>query len=135
MPQIFLVVKCIECSAFQATQEKKRSVFKCAICGTQQASQRIFAKGSGKNCREVVQQYNAARAFVEEEDVLAGEEGVDAGLSQHGDDGDDFERNVAADKWRDFAENDDDVRFAEEKHEIPRLFVCLPTNAFYFLTG
>jgi len=67
----FEVVRCCECAAFQVTQQKKRPVFACVLCGTKQKMLRTYKAGTAPECRAVVQQLNAARGAIEEQEFQA----------------------------------------------------------------
>lgn len=71
MPQTFLVVQCFQCKAFQSDLEKKSNKWQCKLCGEKQSLQRVYARShSAKDCRLVVQHYNAARGdILEDEDA------------------------------------------------------------------
>jgi hypothetical protein len=56
--------------AFQSDLEKKAKKWQCKLCGEKQSLQRVFARSnSNKDCRLVVQQLNAERGRVEEEEA------------------------------------------------------------------
>jgi hypothetical protein len=108
MPQIFIAVQCFECRAFQVQQEKKKPQFKCAVCGTQQTTQRIYVKSSkAKDCREVVANYNAARGAIHEQEYQLEDE-LPEYNEQEKQEYD--EEHVRTEKWKEFVKADE-VRF------------------------
>ncbi|XP_064652007.1 MRN complex-interacting protein-like [Lineus longissimus] len=58
MPQIFHVLRCFSCSTFQVHQVKKSNRYNCKMCSVKQSVTKVFAQGSGVECRKVVQQLN-----------------------------------------------------------------------------
>lgn len=68
MPQVFQVIRCAECQAFQVQLEKKSHKFNCMLCNTKQTLQKVYARSSkASDCREVCQKYNAARIDCEDD--------------------------------------------------------------------
>ena len=114
MPQIFCAVQCYECKTFQVQQEKKKPQFKCAVCGTQQAMQRIYAKSSkARDCREVVMTYNAAKGEIEDDLLFDQTEPV------HQEAQDEYVQPTATGKWMHYAE--------EQVRKLLR-----PVSAYFF---
>ncbi|CAL8113473.1 unnamed protein product [Orchesella dallaii] len=71
MPQTFHVLVCVECKTFQVHIVKKSSnKWNCKICNTKQSVLQVYAKGTGAECREVVQKLNQARGQLEENQKL-----------------------------------------------------------------
>ncbi|KAG2486966.1 hypothetical protein HYH03_014339 [Edaphochlamys debaryana] len=59
MPQTFQCVKCVACNKFQVQQVKKVQKFSCAVCGTSQTIQHVYAIGDrAKDVRLHVQRLN-----------------------------------------------------------------------------
>jgi hypothetical protein len=68
MPQVFQVIKCVECQAFQVQLEKKSHKFSCTLCNAKQTLQKVYARSSkASDCRKVCQDYNAARIECDDE--------------------------------------------------------------------
>ena len=68
MPQDFDAVQCASCSSFQVQQRgatKKR--WTCVVCGEKQSYVRLYASGSAKDLRPIVQRLNMARGAAAEE--------------------------------------------------------------------
>lgn len=108
MPQSFCVVQCHECRTFCVQQDKKVPKFRCAVCGTQQAMQRIYARSSkAKDCREVASKYNAARGEADFDADLADANAEEAQLrSEEEDEG--FGGGPAGPgRWGDYAAGDE----------------------------
>ncbi|KAJ8733914.1 hypothetical protein PYW07_014465 [Mythimna separata] len=61
MPQEFQVVRCYECSTFQAHETKKSNKWDCRLCGKKQSFKRFYGIGTPKECRFHVQKLNAMR--------------------------------------------------------------------------
>ena len=73
MPE-FLVVRCYEekCGAFQVTQEKKVSKWKCVCCGASQSVRTVFVRSSrAADCRVISQEYNMKRKTVDDAKLIA----------------------------------------------------------------
>ncbi len=109
MPQTFCVVQCHACRTFCVQMEKKVPKWKCAICGQQQAMQRVYARSSkAKDCREVVTKYNAARGEAEFEADLAGDDDDAAQLRQDEEE-EHFGGAIAGSRrWGDYAAGDEE---------------------------
>ncbi|XP_055542041.1 MRN complex-interacting protein [Wyeomyia smithii] len=56
MPQQLRVVRCYQCKKFQSDIVKKAPKWVCKLCGSKQSLIKEFARGSGKECRLLVQQ-------------------------------------------------------------------------------
>ncbi|KAJ8983346.1 hypothetical protein NQ317_003151 [Molorchus minor] len=67
MPQEFQVLQCYCCQTFQVDIVKKVLKWSCKMCGEKQSVKKIFAKGSGKDCRLHVQELNTMRIKAEGE--------------------------------------------------------------------
>ena len=65
MPQVFFALQCFQCSTFQVVQKTQQQKFTCKLCGAKQSIVRVFASGAAKECRNVVQQLNMARAHAD----------------------------------------------------------------------
>jgi len=101
MPQTFCAVQCFNCLTFQVQQEKKKPQFKCAVCGMQQAMQRIYAKSSkAKDCREIVMKYNAARGDIAEQGYQLEELPVN---TERENQYEEEEQYIKSEKWKEFA--------------------------------
>ncbi|KRT81704.1 hypothetical protein AMK59_5666 [Oryctes borbonicus] len=61
MPQELHVVRCYNCEAFQVDIVKKVPKWICKICGEKQSLKKVYAKGTGKECREFVKDLNEQR--------------------------------------------------------------------------
>ncbi|XP_037300691.1 MRN complex-interacting protein isoform X1 [Manduca sexta] len=61
MPQVFQVLRCYKCFAFQVHQVKKSNKWECKLCGEKQSIKRQYGTGSGKDCRVHVQKLNELR--------------------------------------------------------------------------
>ncbi|KAK9709595.1 MRN-interacting protein [Popillia japonica] len=61
MPQELHVVRCCTCEAFQVDIVKKIPKWVCKMCGEKQSLKKVYAKGTGKECREFVQDLNEQR--------------------------------------------------------------------------
>ncbi|XP_052903538.1 MRN complex-interacting protein [Anopheles moucheti] len=56
MPQELRVVRCFQCLKYQVDIVKKANKWVCKLCGVKQSLAREFFRGSGKDCRSMVQQ-------------------------------------------------------------------------------
>lgn len=63
MPQEIVVLRCKECSFFQTHLSKKSIRYICKVCGEKQSISRIYAKGTGAECRRACQHLNNAVPF------------------------------------------------------------------------
>ncbi|XP_022908124.1 MRN complex-interacting protein [Onthophagus taurus] len=61
MPQELHVVKCYMCNTFQVDIVKKVKNWTCKMCGAKQSLMKVYANGTGKECRELVQHLNKIR--------------------------------------------------------------------------
>ncbi|XP_053694642.1 MRN complex-interacting protein [Sabethes cyaneus] len=66
MPQQLRVVRCYQCQTFQSDIVKKAPKWSCKLCGSKQSLIKEFARGSGQECRLLVQQLSS-RAISEEQ--------------------------------------------------------------------
>jgi predicted RNA-binding Zn-ribbon protein involved in translation (DUF1610 family) len=44
MPQVFRVVRCFSCDAFQVDQKKKVNKFSCKICNEKQSVRKVYGR-------------------------------------------------------------------------------------------
>ncbi|CAH8826613.1 unnamed protein product [Trichobilharzia szidati] len=58
MPVTFWVLSCSKCFLFQVHQSKKSKNWVCKVCSCKQSFLKVFAEGSAKECREIVQKLN-----------------------------------------------------------------------------
>ncbi|KAI9355377.1 hypothetical protein DFJ73DRAFT_825414 [Zopfochytrium polystomum] len=59
---LFLVVRCVECAAFQVQQKKKVPKWSCPLCQTKQSLLRVYHESDlAKDCRPVAQRLNELR--------------------------------------------------------------------------
>lgn len=65
MPQVFRALQCYACQAFQVQQVTKAKRWACKLCGEKQSVLRVFAQGSGRECRLAVQALNQRRGEIE----------------------------------------------------------------------
>uniref|UniRef100_A0A182P785 MRN complex-interacting protein N-terminal domain-containing protein n=1 Tax=Anopheles epiroticus TaxID=199890 RepID=A0A182P785_9DIPT len=56
MPQELRVVRCFQCLKYQVDIVKKANKWVCKLCGSKQSLTREYFRGSGKDCRMMVQQ-------------------------------------------------------------------------------
>eukprot|EP00092_Neocalanus_flemingeri_P015187 GFUD01016404.1.p1 GENE.GFUD01016404.1~~GFUD01016404.1.p1 ORF type:complete len:218 (+),score=72.85 GFUD01016404.1:50-703(+) len=61
MPQEFQVLRCFKCETFQVSQVKKATKWVCKICQEKQSTKQVYSRGSGAECRKVVQELNWKR--------------------------------------------------------------------------
>jgi hypothetical protein len=62
MPQTFQALRCYQCRTFQVDIIKKlNKKWQCKVCGEKQSVKKVFATGSGADCRSVVQDLNMQR--------------------------------------------------------------------------
>ncbi|XP_065079554.1 uncharacterized protein LOC135702448 [Ochlerotatus camptorhynchus] len=79
MPQELRVVCCFQCRKFQSDIVKKAKKWTCKLCGAQQSLVKEYARGSGRECRLLVQQLSDGSLQADQmeryvaEQVLAGE--------------------------------------------------------------
>ncbi|XP_058452065.1 MRN complex-interacting protein [Malaya genurostris] len=59
MPQELRVVRCYQCKKFQSDIVKKALKWTCKLCGSKQSLKKEFARGSGRECRLLVQQLSS----------------------------------------------------------------------------
>merc|ERR1711915_975769 len=77
MPQEFQVLRCFKCETFQVSQVKKSPKWECKICQEKQSTKHIYGRGSGADCRKMVQELNMKRMEVadsKEEELYAQED-------------------------------------------------------------
>ncbi|EAT43334.1 AAEL005235-PA [Aedes aegypti] len=78
MPQELRVVCCFQCRKFQSDIVKKSKKWTCKMCGAKQSLVKEFARGSGRECRLLVQQLSESSQQADRferdvaEQVLAG---------------------------------------------------------------
>lgn len=65
MPQEFMILKCFSCSMFQVHQVRKTKIWNCKMCNEKQSQQKLYGKGTGKECRNMVQQLNMKKIHSE----------------------------------------------------------------------
>lgn len=65
MPQEFVVLCCGKCDVYQVHQSKKATKWNCKVCGVKQSVKDFFGRGSGQECRNVVQRLNKGRFELE----------------------------------------------------------------------
>ncbi|XP_071950721.1 uncharacterized protein [Antedon mediterranea] len=58
MPQIFQAVCCYDCQTFQVQQVKKNPKWACKMCAAKQSIKKVYGRGSGADCRKLVQSLN-----------------------------------------------------------------------------
>jgi hypothetical protein len=62
MPQTFQALRCYQCRTFQVDIVKKlNKKWQCKVCGEKQSVKKVYATGSGADCRSVVQNLNMQR--------------------------------------------------------------------------
>ncbi|GJQ81099.1 putative UPF0544 protein C5orf45 homolog [Trypoxylus dichotomus] len=61
MSQELHVVRCYSCETFQVDIIKKVPKWICKMCGEKQSVKKVYAKGTGKECREFVKDLNRQR--------------------------------------------------------------------------
>ncbi|CAG9575990.1 unnamed protein product [Danaus chrysippus] len=61
MPQLFQVLRCYKCLAFQVHHSKKSNKFLCKVCNEKQSIKRHYGVGIAKDCRLHVQKLNKLR--------------------------------------------------------------------------
>jgi len=66
-PQVLQVLLCVQCTTFQVHIVKKSKKWECKVCGTKQTEVRVYGKGTGPECRILVQKLNKAKGRLEEE--------------------------------------------------------------------
>ncbi|KAL9228056.1 hypothetical protein vseg_003674 [Gypsophila vaccaria] len=66
---LFIAVQCHQCSTMQVKQQKKSSnKWNCAVCNEKQSVRKVYAQGyQAKDIRHVVQSFNMARMFTDEQ--------------------------------------------------------------------
>ncbi|XP_070209651.1 uncharacterized protein [Littorina saxatilis] len=63
------VLRCHQCGTFQVHQQKKTKKWTCKMCNEKQSFVKVYADGSGAECRSVVQSLNLRRQEVDQLDV------------------------------------------------------------------
>ncbi|CAL8070280.1 unnamed protein product [Calicophoron daubneyi] len=58
MPVSYLALCCAKCMMFQVQQSVKSGKWTCKVCNTKQSILKVFADGSARECREIVQKLN-----------------------------------------------------------------------------
>ncbi|XP_068753082.1 MRN complex-interacting protein-like [Montipora capricornis] len=58
MVQEFIILRCFSCTTFQVHQVKKSKKWTCKVCGEKQSVKKVYAQGSGQECRKHVQRLN-----------------------------------------------------------------------------
>ncbi|PSN47731.1 hypothetical protein C0J52_04606 [Blattella germanica] len=58
MPQELQVLRCYSCKIFQVQIVKKSNKWDCKMCGEKQSLKKVYARGSGRDCRLHVQRLN-----------------------------------------------------------------------------
>ncbi|KAJ7394307.1 hypothetical protein OS493_000109 [Desmophyllum pertusum] len=58
MVQEFMILRCFSCTTFQVHQVKKSKKWVCKVCGEKQSVKKVYAQGSGQDCRKHVQKLN-----------------------------------------------------------------------------
>ncbi|OWR46247.1 hypothetical protein KGM_204259 [Danaus plexippus plexippus] len=66
MSQLFQVLRCYKCLAFQVHHTKKSNKFLCKICNEKQSIKRHYSIGIAKDCRMHVQKLNKLRGEKDE---------------------------------------------------------------------
>ncbi|KAF2904511.1 hypothetical protein ILUMI_01667 [Ignelater luminosus] len=61
MPQEMHAIRCYNCNAFQVHIVKKVPKWECKVCGEKQSLKKVYGRGSGKDCRLLVQELNQKR--------------------------------------------------------------------------
>eukprot|EP00055_Hartaetosiga_balthica_P011769 m.54832 g.54832 ORF g.54832 m.54832 type:complete len:379 (+) comp7729_c1_seq3:31-1167(+) len=124
MPQVFLCLACFSCGSFQVQQETKGKRWTCKICREKQSFRKIFAKGTARECRPVVQKLNMMRGEMEmsstrevEEYEPRFDEEEEWELEEEGNG--DGNRNQSGSKWDLFktVEEDLDEDAIDEEHD------------------
>lgn len=64
MPQELHVVRCYACKKFQVQIVKKVPKWQCKVCSEKQSLLKVYAQGSGKECREHVQNLNMQQGLL-----------------------------------------------------------------------
>ncbi|KAK3927958.1 MRN complex-interacting protein, partial [Frankliniella fusca] len=67
MPQELHVLRCFSCRTFQVQIVKKVPKWQCKVCNEKQSVLKVYAKGSGKDCRQYVQDLNMQQGALAEE--------------------------------------------------------------------
>ncbi|GAU96858.1 hypothetical protein RvY_08234 [Ramazzottius varieornatus] len=65
MPQAVLVLQCGNCQTHQGQLAKTTASWTCKICNQKQPLNNVLFEGTGKQCREKVQQLNMQRGIEE----------------------------------------------------------------------
>ncbi|KAJ3646695.1 hypothetical protein Zmor_024271 [Zophobas morio] len=71
MPQEFHVLQCFNCDTYQVDIVKKVAKWSCKMCGEKQSLKKVYAKGTGKECRLLVQSLNEQRLTQPKPEVCA----------------------------------------------------------------
>lgn len=64
MPQELHVLRCYSCQTFQVQIVKKVPKWQCKVCNEKQSVLKVYAKGSGKDCRQYVQDLNMQQGLL-----------------------------------------------------------------------
>uniref|UniRef100_A0A453YNI1 MRN complex-interacting protein N-terminal domain-containing protein n=1 Tax=Anopheles funestus TaxID=62324 RepID=A0A453YNI1_ANOFN len=69
MPQELRVVRCFQCLKYQVDIVKKANKWVCKLCGVKQSLAREFFRGSGKDCRSMVQQLSIRNLEIDQQEA------------------------------------------------------------------
>lgn len=64
MPQELNVLRCYACKTFQVQIVKKVPKWQCKMCNEKQSVLKVYARGSGKDCRQYVQDLNMQQGSI-----------------------------------------------------------------------
>ncbi|XP_050070350.1 MRN complex-interacting protein [Anopheles maculipalpis] len=68
MPQELRVVRCFQCLKYQVDIVKKANKWVCKMCGVKQSLARVFFRGTGKDCRSMVQQLSMRNLAMDQQE-------------------------------------------------------------------
>ncbi|XP_053659656.1 MRN complex-interacting protein [Anopheles marshallii] len=69
MPQELRVVRCFQCLKYQVDIVKKANKWVCKLCGVKQSLAREFFRGTGKDCRSMVQQLSMRKLEMDQQEA------------------------------------------------------------------
>uniref|UniRef100_A0A1Y9H2K9 MRN complex-interacting protein N-terminal domain-containing protein n=1 Tax=Anopheles dirus TaxID=7168 RepID=A0A1Y9H2K9_9DIPT len=73
MPQELRVVRCFQCLKYQVDIVKKANKWVCKVCGVKQSLTREFFRGTGKDCRSMVQQLSMRNVLMDQQEAEVAE--------------------------------------------------------------
>ncbi|XP_011663358.1 uncharacterized protein LOC105437909 [Strongylocentrotus purpuratus] len=123
MPQEFHVIRCFACLVFQVHQVGKKPKWQCKMCGEKQSVRKVYGRGSGKECRLLVQSLNMTAGQMADEDTtncqptFSGHPGEEIEILQTNENTPDIDEcpKSSSSKWNRFCEEEpDESNISEE---------------------